>query len=968
MTERPVNLPALALVALSALSSCKDAPKPQDAKKGPSIEAMAQQDIRARLEEVARIDLSDGTDDFDENALRQKNNKFLQGLGGKDPALKRNFLLRLRAILSSRPQAKTPQDAQDDFGFMDLEKLYQWLQQRDAMVRADGTVHFPTPEAEARTTLADLTQDDEISFEATPETLKKMGIEAHGPFTATRLQDDMEVYVKGKKIKAKKGAFVVSVRFETTHIPYKIFVFNGDRIMDSLNKDPGDKPDQTAQNSKEAPQDFEKFLQIKMPTFSLQKARNLFHMHKPNYEKIFKEEYPELLTKNGMSFDKHFVYFVQWAQENRVPLNGESIRVFLDALSGRPGDQPESKTDKIVQQAEGSLRGEKDQDEHVLSYHDQRVKSESDIADILRKKHGPLFAIVRLQGSFFDNYTYNRLTGNYTAKVGATAVKGQEYLAMYDIAEGFDPQKTPKDIREKVRPASFVERLNSTTTYNASVDADLKTALAFSESTIGQASSPQDFDVQYAKDGTISAITLKGEPYNPPTFIAPPDSLKQIPGNKVSFALGGVQITMDLQAYFDRYNRLEAKNQGVSQQILLYDKDSKKVTRTRNASWFVESGDSLYQQIAEQITAGQNTTAGKIFAIGRWLQSNLNYIDEISEINKLTLATFMDHGGDCEDSYTAFKTLANAIELGEEVGGVMFDGHIATMIRGRHGDTTHTINGEIWTVFETATNGQTLAPGVTRHKNPINFILPDGQIVSASDNIVILSIVPLSEIDNGLVDSFNQATENSEKFITDPDKQPSEKTLDKNENILEEGNILLDAIIKAYQEIAATGKMADSIADKLNSTVKKYQEFLKQWDSFMSKQIADERKLELNNAPEKIKASAERFDKANTHFAQNAVKTSKKLIELLKAYRGKEKDKEATLATYNAMIGVINQSGVSKDVDHMNEEYAATLQHADPQIEDKAKKILQSRIDFINKYIFNILNAVAKILEMHGVE
>ena len=77
MSERSpkLGLPALALAVVAALSSCKDAPKPRDdsqVKKGPSVEAMAQLDVRARLEEVARFDLSDGSDDLDEKALKQR--------------------------------------------------------------------------------------------------------------------------------------------------------------------------------------------------------------------------------------------------------------------------------------------------------------------------------------------------------------------------------------------------------------------------------------------------------------------------------------------------------------------------------------------------------------------------------------------------------------------------------------------------------------------------------------------------------------------------------------------------------------------------------------------------------------------------------------------------------------------------------------------------------------------------------
>ncbi|MEK7547978.1 MAG: transglutaminase domain-containing protein, partial [Patescibacteria group bacterium] len=416
------------------------------------------------------------------------------------------------------------------------------------------------------------------------------------------------------------------------------------------------------------------------------------------------------------------------------------------------------------------------------------------------------------------------------------------------------------------------------------------------------------------------------------------------------------------------YHALEARNRGVSQQIILYDKAERKTDRIRNPNWFVEEGDGFYKQIAEQITAGLTDPYEKLLAIGKWLQTNLHYIEEASEINKLTLATFMDNGGDCEDSYSAFKTLANAIGLGNYVGGVVFKDHVAATIQGNHGQTTYAINGEVWTIFETATDGHALEAGKTSHKNPLTYILHDGKIIPASADIVPLNIVPISEINSGLIDNFNQTIENLKKFIEDPVKQPSEEALDKNENILEESETLIKAIMDAYTAIASSGKTADILADQLNSIIKKYKEFLQKWESFMSKQIGDAKKLELKDEPEKIQESAKRFDDANKHFTQNLIRTNGKLIELLKAYQGKEKDKAASSATHDAMIDVINASGVSLDVDHMEIEYEETLQHADPKIAAEAKKIMEDRMSIINKYIYGPLNAVRKILRAHSGE
>ena len=936
---------------------------------------MAQLDVRARLEEVARLDLSDGSDDFDENALRQQNNRFLQGLGEKDPALKRNFLLRLRAILKARPQAKITQDAQDDFEFMDLEKLYQWLQQRDSMVQADGTVRFPTAEAEARTSLGELTQDDEIQFEATPETLAKMGITAKGPFTAVRLKEG-----------TKKGTFVVSVNFQTTgedgkpkttSIPYKVLVFNGDRIIDSLSKDMGDQPDQSAKQPKEAPSDFEAFLMVKIPTFSLPTARALFHTHQPNYEKIFKAEYPELLVQNGISLTKHFVYFIQWAQENRVPLNDDSIRVFLDALSGRHqkdqvDDQPETQADKIVQKAEGSLRGEKDQDEHVLSYQDGRRRANAEATEIAIKNHGPLFAIIRQAGSFFDPYTYNRLTGNYSAKVNAVAAGGNEYLSIEDITPYLNNPATPGHIKERITPSNFAGRLNSTTIYNKSGDAQLREALAFSAKTIERKNvSPENFRVQYDDSGAITGVFINesgsGEstPYDPSTFITSPDALRNLPNNTTTIEFGGISRDIDLQSYFARYRTLEAQNSNRSQQIVLYDEKEQRVTQSRNPGWFVEGRDEFYSRIAEEITRGGNTDVEKILMIGNFLQTKLSYIKELAEVNKLTLGTFMDGGGDCEDSYTAFKTLANSIGLGKLVGGVLFHEHVAAMIKGSHGGATYKINGETWTIMETATNGRAATPGQTDHFNPKAFILPNGQVIAAEGSgLTVLQLTTEDQLDQALVQNFDAQRLAVERFIADPKNQPKEENFREKENIGDELTPFTEALINAYGDIAKTGLVAQSVTERFSEALKKGAELLQKWADFAQKKEEAARAKQVAGEPKLAGEAGQRYLEARRHFLLNVEPTFGKLQTILQGCVGKENSKAAMIDCNDRMVAVIDESEVSIDFEKMKDEFHETLKH-DTKVKTSVEKDLELIVKILNELIYGPLNAILEIINQH---
>ncbi len=955
-------------------------------------------DFDQRISEAARVDIADGGDDLGIPKLIAKNKAFLLKLERENPQAHQIFIIKLKEILKvHKKKLEDDDDIEAELGVLDLEKLYELFARRDASVTADGTVNFPTPELEQRTSLEDLTPDQEFQFEAkSPKTLQKMGIKVEGAVPIFKVTKDTPAKVGGKMVTVKAGTFVMKVQTspsgqagsEPTYELYKVFVFSGDRIIDSIS---GGYEGLSQASAQKAPEAFETFLKVKMPDFQLPQARGIFHQNFGQYEGLLKKEYRELLVKEGVPIDKHFVYYLQWAQSNKIPISETSMRAFFDMLLKKRSDPSASKTpdpnDEIAQKANDSLEGKPDQDENTLSYQDQRSRQRSEQAEVALRAHGPLFALIRVQGSFTDEYTYNRLSGNYTAKVSATVMDRAEYIYIQDITAGLNT-KSPRDILKVAKQNPFGERINRTTTYNQSSDQAFREALAFSESKIGGSNAtPNDFQVVYAENGSVQTVLFKGNSYNPSAFIAPPEALNpgNVQNNQTRMNVGGIDMTFDLNEYFDHYRSLEKQNAGMSQRILVYDKQQKIVTRSRNPLWFVEQGGDFYRQIGEIITRGVKSPHQKLLAIGTWLQTRLDYIpEELAEINKTTYGTFMDRGGDCEDSFTAYKTLANAIGLGSYVGAVFFDGHVATIIKGNLGPTTYNIDGEVWTIVETATGeGQTASPGVTPNKHPNFFILPNGKMIPADGSTKIpLKIVPESSIDQQLVKNFNQALHDLEAFMIAPENQPNNQNLDRGVNIAEAGNIPMEKVAATHQAIAENGQMAESISTKFIETIGKFSEFLQKWVEFQDKQASAERRDELRGQPEAVSQSYDKYQKASRAFTQNAQKITQELLGLIESYSGRERDQAAMMELKGKIENILNRPlegngfiviegqrlpySIIVVTDIMKHEYHETLKHLSPRVEGAVRKDLEAKIQYLNELIYGPYNTVMEILRANS--
>ena len=400
-------------------------------KRRQTITLKVRNAITAWYKKLATVDMKDGKNNFDEEAIKKKLLDYLAELKKVDPELHQRYILQLSAILKKRKDLKDDDDIGLDNDLLDPPNLKRILEARERSTSVDGKVKFQSKDDEKRLSLADLTPDAEIQFEsANPAALDRMGITATGSFPCFRVTKDTEVNFNGKKVTAKKGTFVVKTGEGNL---YRVIVLDGDRITDSLSEDFSDADDNT--KAPNAPNDFEKFLQLKMPDFSANKGRKLFHSNFKGYKTLLTGEYKHLLIKNGVSFEKGFVYYLQWCKEMRVPVSEESMRQYFETFERVQkakedkkeglGSKMSKKVKEIFNKATNFNKSGVDEDENRLSYQDERVTDPSQAADIARKKYSTLFAIVRLQGHFFDNFTYNRLSGNYSARVGA-AVHGKK--------------------------------------------------------------------------------------------------------------------------------------------------------------------------------------------------------------------------------------------------------------------------------------------------------------------------------------------------------------------------------------------------------------------------------------------------------------------------------------------------------------------------------------------------------------
>lgn len=960
---------ALALLGLS----CDRQPEGQ--VSSPEIVVIrVRNDLERRFQEMTRVDLAaNGTDDFDEAGLWKRWSDFLVRFKQQDPGAHEKFMIQIKVILDKRKKLEADEDVENEMTFLDFNKLYERLNNRNTVVRADGTVQFPSKKDEQKLSLADLTPEEVILFEASRTTQAKMGIRTDKPFQCVRLKKNTTLKSGDKTVTVKAGDFVVQT-VEGDWI--RVYVHNGDRIMDSLS-DPFEESDQL--KSQAAPPDFEEALELRLTDFSKGKGRTLFHRHFPGYKRLITTDYRALLVREGISLEKHFVYFIQWAQENQLPPSEEAMQLFFENLLKQKQIEKQTKaveeekekespgfwrrTGDTIDQAWDSLMGRGDPEDHQLSYQDQQARATTEAAEVLRRNHGSLFGVIRLQGSFFDHYTYNRLTGNYNTRVWSKGLKGQEYLVMQDIALGL-AKDTPRDIQKSAKPSSFAERLNTVTTYTRADDSELKKDLAFSESEEEGAASPQDFHVTYTPEGRIATITFKGKSYNPSLMLVHPERLRAILGGKVTLNVGGIPVIINLEDYFSHYRKLERDHAHLSQNAVLYDMQEGKTLQIRNVMWFVEEGGEPYKSVAERVTADASTPEEKLLALAQFVQREFEYMTEWGEVNKLTLATFMDKGGDCEDSFTTLKTLANAIGLGDRVGAVFFHEHVAPLLRGNFGPTRYKVEEEEWTIVETATpKGVVVRPGITDKKEPRFYMLSNGRTVSATGRFIPLELVPLNSLDENLVGQFNKAIADAEAFLNAPGNQPSFENLSRKDEVLKAFEELAEAIKIAYSAIAQTGKMADMINQKRSSLAKKAGQFGEQWGKLLEQERDNMRKLELKDAPEQFRASLQEYDKWDTVLFRNLKPAFDAIFAAIERY----KHRPSTVAVFQQLeqevVGVINDHQVYFALTVMQTQYQETLKYL-PEAQRKIVEAdLSKKEKLVQEFILDPYNEVIRVLK-----
>ncbi len=966
--EIPRGARSLALLMSLAVSgpSCKEEEIPVPAP----VDLAA--DFDARFAEMARVDMLDGSDDVDEETSYGSWQAYLTDLEARDPLAYDRFMLQLGAVLGKRGAMTSDDDVRAELEVFDLETFTTRLQNRNHMVGTDGIVHFPSEEAERNLTLGDLTLDSEIEFwPLNPKTMEKMGISYAGEPSALRcwrLTEDTGVMLGSRKITAPAGTFVISVSDGTL---YRVLVYEGDRIVDSLSKDYSQA--QTYQG--ETSSKFERSLKAEMPGFSLNSARHIFHRQFPTYKGLMTSDYRALLVKEGIPFEEHFVIYLKWCETQNLPVNEDSMRLFFELLLERKlggkkkkVSQASSESQSLLDRALGLFGSGKKDEAEVLSYKDKKARDASREAEIILHEHGPLFAIVRLHGQFFDNYTYNRLAGNYVAKVYAAIAGGEECLVIEDIRDDLN-MKSPMDILESAdRDSTFVKRLNQTTTFTASDDAELREDLARSAGIHqGMSVSANDFEVSYGASGEVTAVSLRGKAYDPDTFYTSPGRLKGVPGDQVTLSFGEAGYTMNLQDFFDHYRELERDRRGVSQMVSVFDIANDVVISTRNVMWFVEDGGEPYEQVAKAVTRGSKSDADRLRGLAAWGQVFFDYIDEVGEVNKIAMATHMDGGGDCEDLVSNFITLARSIGLGDHVGIVVYSDHVQALVRGDYGGKTFSIDGDTWTALEMAVpKGETVAIGEsTRKDDPLYYMMPDGSMVAASPNYIPMRTVPHGDLDRALVEAFEQNAEAVKAYIADPANQATQENFDRREEVIQRASELIKGLSASYKAIARTGEMSGVVSRKYESVIGELKAFDAAWRGLQRDIAAEMRRLELRDAPGQYREAWAEYQRLDEHLIKNLKPTVDKLVAVVERCDGHYEDYQYMMDAHDEMIRIINRSEVSLDIDRMTNLYRETLQYWPDGGGDQIRTHLEKRYAIRNEVIYGPLNIVIGVLQVH---
>lgn len=925
------HLQTLLIAGLAAVQAVGPGCKPSKTEK-PEDEIV--QTLRNRFTTLARADLAYGGDDINEQEVLEKNLTFLRELKKNNPQEHQVFLLQIALLLKDRSTQNIKSDADviHELNYLNIEELFVRSQARKKMADERGIVQFGSAEQERTTSLAAITPDETIDFEIlNPTTAKKMGITPNGPFRCIRVKRDSRVFVGEKEINVPAGTFVVEASGGKW---FKVLVHTGDRLIDSL-------------------------------TRAFEGKKNV-----ASYETIMKSEYADLLARQGISFEEHYKYFLKWAAEKRIPPNENAMHMFFDELRKRkasPRESAETGQNRsahgkdTVQKASDALEGRRDEDENRLSYHDQRVRHASEQADILRKKYGVLFSLVRIQGQFSDLFTYNRITKRFSSQLAATVIGEEEYLAITDIRAS--QKLAGQDVKRDAKPSNFAHRLNENTVYDKNSADELKNALAFSESrTSALQASANDFDIQFLSNGTIHSVTYRGKPYEPRTFLTSPSKLKGIPNDQFSFSVGNLQYTANLQNYFNDYRALEDRNNSMSQSVLLYNSDTNQISQVRNPMWFVEGGNNgIYRDIAARATQGVSGTTQKVLSLTEWSRANLDYIREGREVNKTSLITLIDGGGDCEDSFTTLKTFANAAGIGNEVGAVIFKGHIAPIVRGKFGATRYQINGEWWTIVEIAVSrGTQVRAGETTKDNPEFFILPNGQMVSATGKVTPLNIVPMTLLDQTSVNNFRDAARLLDSHLTNSINDPSQQASN-NQEAEEIAKGLYKKIKVTFGAIASTGKMAEDLKTEFDVITQKYAKALNTWGNIAQQESDRIQKEGLDKTPEKYRAEWKQFHSKAEFVATNLAPTAQRFLQIVSEYQGRERDRAAMVELWDRTVVLINDSGVYTALSEMQAIYEETLRFLPDGQKKLAKKVFDECRGLYNQAIGNTHQQIANL-------
>ncbi len=792
----------------------------------------------------------------DTRELMKECEKSLEVLKDIDPYKKEKIYLRLFGHL----------DANKMLALEEFKSLVQRILNNNKIVGNDGTVNFTTEKEERTLSLGDLTPEDRFRFAVrNNSTIEEMNMSGPGIIRVKRATEDKKVLsgrFNGRKT-VEKGGIVTEGEVGEQR---RVYVFNGDRIL----------PEKFNKEIKEPAHPlFEKFIYTLDPEYSLDKARYHFHKYFSGFHYILINEFLELNLKSEILSEQLFAWYLLWCDRDRLPVNESGMRLFFSEImhNENPGK------DSIVHDIRKTL----EKGENGLDQKNAPADMEFETAERIKKEYGVMAAYIYLQGKKFDQYFYNRVTGNHIAKL--SAISGHEGTKVKVDNLVHHRGSMPDFLRTKylsIKRPSFANMILMTTVYKTERD-DWPLKLDVMDSMrVFEGKNLKSGDVKIIHDRSadkpkpiisIWAIndnpeTNEDHPYRPLKytfrFLTTFDKIDYTDekGSEIRFFeidVNGEKIKIGTEDYFTNYQALLKANKNRPRFKYLYDRENGEIHIKIDPNWYVEYGNAFYKGLAEKITANAATKSEKTEKLREWIDANIQNSGD-KTVN-IALGTLMQGLGSDISREILFKTLA--LNLGIE------------------------------------------NPAEIDAEDPQNRFEEINQGQAGLENIC----------------EFNYQSQKIREYLEDFPNLPELKKLSLNGT----GHLklMLFQTENLVKEMVLNGEMENSDYLKWHRLKQNADTFLKKAETFVEEEVKKVRRIKLSDIkgkfPRVYREMLDKYESADNLFCSRVNKTVRQIDFLMQKARDSKNNPDELKAFYGEMVKLADDSGLIEAEELMQE-------------------------------------------------